>query len=209
MLAVIVPAHNEAQRIGRCLASLQRAASHPALAGETVMIIVVADDCSDGTEAIAREAGAVAVCTSVHDVSVARTAGADMAVWAGARWLAFVNAHAVVDEDWLAAQLAARADVVCGRTALHDAAAAPIVGAPRVHAGNFGVSAATYCRSAGFASCVDEDDHALGLAFEATGALIVHSDAVSAIASGHGAYRPRVDRPANDRFGGSLHAQAA
>ncbi len=210
MLAVIVPAHNEAQRIGRCLASLQRAASHPGLAGEPVMIVVVADDCSDGTEAIAREAGAVTVCTSIRDVSVARTAGADMAVWAGARWLAFVNAHAVVDEDWLAAQLAARADVVCGRTALHDAPPpVPAAGGAGVHAGNFGVSSATYCKSAGFSSCIDEDDRALGRALEATGALIVHSDAVSAIASGHGAYRPVVDRPANDRFGGAPHAQAA
>ncbi|MFT3802551.1 MAG: glycosyltransferase [Burkholderiaceae bacterium] len=222
MIAVIVPAHNEAQRIGRCLASVQRAARHPSLAGETVMIIVVADDCSDATETIAREAGAVTICMSVRDASVARTAGADMAVWAGARWLAFVNAHAVVAEDWLAAQLAEQADVVCGRTVLHDAAATATAtaataataiaataakpsagGGIRVHAGNFGVRTATYCKSAGFASCVDDDDLALGRALAATGALIVRCDVVSATAAGLGAYRTRVDRSANDGFAGS------
>ncbi|MFT4100392.1 MAG: glycosyltransferase [Burkholderiaceae bacterium] len=201
MIAVIVPAHNEAQRIGRCLASVQRAARHPSLAGETVMIIVVADDCSDATEAVAREAGAVTTCTSGRGASVARTAGADMAVWAGARWLAFVNAHAIVAEDWLAAQLAAQADVVCGRTALHDATTPSVGGGIRVHAGNFGVRAATYCKSTGFASCVDDDDLALGRALAATGALIVRCDTVSATAGGLDAYRARADRSANDGFG--------
>jgi cellulose synthase/poly-beta-1,6-N-acetylglucosamine synthase-like glycosyltransferase len=51
-ITVLVPAHNEAQRIGATLASLDAQTRRPD------RVIVVADNCSDGTEAIARTAGA-------------------------------------------------------------------------------------------------------------------------------------------------------
>lgn len=52
-LAVVIPAHNEERLIGRCVASV--IAAHPE-AGDG--IFVVADNCSDGTAAQARQAGA-------------------------------------------------------------------------------------------------------------------------------------------------------
>jgi len=52
--AVLVPARNEGAVIGACVASL-RALDHPADRFET---IVIADRCSDGTEAVAARAGA-------------------------------------------------------------------------------------------------------------------------------------------------------
>jgi exopolysaccharide biosynthesis WecB/TagA/CpsF family protein len=53
-LAVIVPAHNEERLVARCVASLL-AQTYPT---NLYRIIVVADNCSDGTESIARAAGA-------------------------------------------------------------------------------------------------------------------------------------------------------
>jgi 1,2-diacylglycerol 3-beta-glucosyltransferase len=51
---VIVPAHDEAAGIGRTISSLQRL-SWP---GEKYRIVVVADNCTDATAAVSREAGA-------------------------------------------------------------------------------------------------------------------------------------------------------
>ena len=51
-LTVLVPAHNEAQLIGRCVASLS-AQTHPA-----DRVVVIADNCEDDTATLARAAGA-------------------------------------------------------------------------------------------------------------------------------------------------------
>ena len=53
-LAVLVPAHNEADFIARCVRSLH-AQTYPS---ELYEVIVIADNCTDGTAAIARSAGA-------------------------------------------------------------------------------------------------------------------------------------------------------
>ncbi len=58
-LAVVVPAHNEEANIGGCVASLLSAASSsPASASYEVDIVVIADNCTDGTADRARAAGA-------------------------------------------------------------------------------------------------------------------------------------------------------
>lgn len=54
-LAIVVPAHNEAQGITRTLHSMQ---AQVALWPNT-RLLVVADNCSDDTAAVARTAGAV------------------------------------------------------------------------------------------------------------------------------------------------------
>ncbi len=51
-LAILVPAHNEEQLLGMCLRSLADAA-----AGRRAEVVVIADNCSDRTAEIAREAG--------------------------------------------------------------------------------------------------------------------------------------------------------
>jgi len=53
-LAVLVPAHDEARTIERCVASLRACAG----AGDDVDLVVVADNCTDDTAARARRAGA-------------------------------------------------------------------------------------------------------------------------------------------------------
>src|SRR5277367_3165959 len=71
-LAVIIPARNEAPRIGRCLGSIHRALEY---AGATAAeVIVVDDDSTDDTSQIARAHGAVAVRQSPR--------GGPLAAWA-------------------------------------------------------------------------------------------------------------------------------
>ncbi|WP_204352692.1 glycosyltransferase [Salinicola halophilus] len=48
----MIPAHDEEQLLGACLASVMAAARHPGLAGEAVTVVVVLDACRDGSAAI-------------------------------------------------------------------------------------------------------------------------------------------------------------
>lgn len=132
MIGVVVPAHNEQDRLARCLASIARAAAHPALAGETVRIMVVLDACTDGSaQVVARHAASAApgaapaagrrtrcevsaLSVQARNVGAARAAGAIRLVGQGARWLAFTDADTTVSRGWLAAQLGLGADAVCG-----------------------------------------------------------------------------------------------
>jgi len=54
LVVVLVPAHDEEALLSRCIASL-RAQDYPV---DRCRIVVIADNCSDGTAAVAREAGA-------------------------------------------------------------------------------------------------------------------------------------------------------
>lgn len=56
-ITAVVPAHNEAERIGATLASLEAQNRRPD------RVLVVADNCTDGTEEIARAAGAEVLIT--------------------------------------------------------------------------------------------------------------------------------------------------
>jgi 1,2-diacylglycerol 3-beta-glucosyltransferase len=117
-LVVLVPAHNEAALVGRCVASLLRQTYPRAL----YRVIVIADNCDDDTAAVAAAAGA--------DVMVRREPeqrGKGQALrWATDRLLdgdtsfdavVIVDADSVADEDLLralAARMDAGADVVQG-----------------------------------------------------------------------------------------------
>ncbi len=105
MIAVVIPAHNEAELVRACLVSVQAAATAPELHGEPLLVVVVADSCCDGTASIAETAGAIAIAVNFQNVGKARAVGAARALDAGARWLAFTDAETVVSHDWLVAQL--------------------------------------------------------------------------------------------------------
>lgn len=140
MIAIIVPAHNAEDHIDACLESLVRAARHPALAEDDVQITVVLDRCDDRTGWLARSWGVHTMDVEAGNVAVARKAGADAAVRAGARWLAFADAGSVVDVDWLAAQVAQGSEMVC--RAVVDGALD--TEHPSFRAANFGLSAKAY-----------------------------------------------------------------
>ncbi|KAK43788.1 glycosyl transferase [Caballeronia jiangsuensis] len=189
MLAVIIPAHNESELIGACVRSLGVAALHPLLRDEKTIVIVVADDCSDHTEAFAMAAGAVVLSVCKRNVGKARAQGADLAIAHGARWLAFTDADTQVAPDWLSSQLACQTDAVCGVIGITDWTGHPLnvkeefyktyrdeEGHRHIHGANLGCSAAAYRKAGGFQPLSFNEDVALVDALIATGASISWSN---------------------------------
>ncbi|WP_375342621.1 glycosyltransferase, partial [Clavibacter lycopersici] len=56
-VTVVIPARDEEELVGRCLASVGVAAARARVAGVRVRVILVADDCRDRTAEVARAAG--------------------------------------------------------------------------------------------------------------------------------------------------------
>jgi len=193
-VGIVVPAHDEAPSIGLCLRAIRRAARHPALAGIRVDVVVVLDACSDDTaEAVERVHG-VRVSTLEVDhrnVGQARRDGfaqlLDRLVEPRRRtWLATTDADTVVPADWLARQLAWRAQgahAVAGtvtvtdwadrgpllrtRFGAHQAALGTAHGHGHVHGANLGFDAAAYEAVGGMPGLGLAEDHALWTAFGA------------------------------------------
>jgi glycosyltransferase involved in cell wall biosynthesis len=141
LIAIIVAAHNAQDKIDACLESLMRAARHPALADEDVQITVVLNHCDDRTGWLARSWGVHTMDVHSGQACMARRSGADAAVRAGARWLAFADADTTVAEDWLAAQIAQSTDVVS--RVVYDGVLDTAPDAD-LHGVNFGLSAKAY-----------------------------------------------------------------
>jgi glycosyltransferase involved in cell wall biosynthesis len=73
LISFIIPAHNEEQLIGQCLASLHEAAL---ASGRAFEIIVAADACTDRTVEIARVAGAAVIEHERRQIAATRNLGA-------------------------------------------------------------------------------------------------------------------------------------
>ncbi|MDF3864058.1 glycosyltransferase [Pseudomonas denitrificans (nom. rej.)] len=186
MIGVLVPAHNEAELLGACLASLRQAALHPELNDESVCILVVLDACTDDSEAVARACGAAVLRVDERNVGHARRAGAAYLLELGARWLACTDADSSVDHDWLVRQLAFGAEAVCGtvRVAdwspraeqvrlIYDAHYQSSENHRHIHGANLGVCARAYQRAGGFRPLAADEDVHLVRDLERSGARIV------------------------------------
>ncbi|SAL01773.1 Glycosyl transferase family 2 [Caballeronia pedi] len=191
MLSVVIPAHNEAALIGPCLNSVRVAASHPGLGGERVLIVVVADGCSDLTEAIAVSCGALVLSTSKHNVGSARDLGARLAIAHETRWLAFTDADTTVHADWLVEQLECATDAVCGVITISDwtghhaetradfvTTYRDVEGHRHVHGANFGLSTLAYEATGGFQPLTFNEDVALVQALTESGFTIAWTNKV-------------------------------
>ena len=202
MLAVIVPANNEEDTIGPCLRSLRMAARWPGLQGETVLLIVVLDACTDATAGIATEAGAMLVSLKARNVGMARAEGAKLALSLGARWLAFTDADTMVAPDWLHVQMSLCSDAVCGTVGVTDwgtygepmrrhfnATYTDADGHQHIHGANLGVSAQAYQRVGGFEPLASSEDVALVRALQAVGARIAWSAAPRVVTSARRGFR--------------------
>lgn len=190
MLAIVIPAHNEAQYIGECLTSVMLATRHEDLSGESVHICVVLDSCTDQTGFIASSFGVDTVTVHARAVGVARAAGAARALGMGARWLSFTDADTLVPADWLVRQLSIGADVVCGTVTVRDwehhhesvkqdffSTYRAADGHRHIHGANLGVSAPAYLRAGGFRSLDVDEDVALVGALEGIGTRIAWTGA--------------------------------
>lgn len=202
MLGVVVPAHDEEEHIEACLQSLRVASRHRSLGGEKVMIVVVLDACTDGTAAVARLLGATVVETDARNVGIARSVGADVALAAGARWLAFTDADSVVAPEWLSAQLMQCTDAVCGTIEVkdwgdygdamriqHQQTYRDVDGHGHIHGANLGVSAAAYLQVGGFQPLSSSEDVALVNALRVNGASIAWSASPRVVTSARRRFR--------------------
>lgn len=228
MIAVIVPAHNEEDHIVACLASIGVAARCPYLYGEQTVVIVALDDCDDGTLGIARRMGATTISLASRNVGAARALGAQLALAAGARWLAFTDADSQVAPDWISAQLALSSDAVCGTVAVSDWGTYgkamrqhyaetynDVDGHGHIHGANLGVSATAYELAGGFKLLESSEDVALVNTLQATGAVIAWSAAPRVTTSSRRNYRApggfgetlaRVERQTSGRHSNKANA---
>jgi len=223
MIGIAIPAHDEAACLDACLDALLAAARDPALDGEAVRVCIVLDACSDDSAGVVRRrqsefAGAGVVLDALEvqarRVGAARAAGARHLLDLGARWLAFTDADTRVASNWLAAQLALDADVVCGSVAVDDwsphAQQAQALrdyfdgfyqdrdGHRHIHGANLGVSAAAYRAVGGFQDVPCHEDVLLVRALEGIGARFAWSARPRVFTSA------RTDARARGGFGDTL-----
>jgi glycosyltransferase involved in cell wall biosynthesis len=202
LIAAIVPAHNEEALVGDCVRSLVTAARCPALLGETVVVLVVLDACTDQTEAAAQRAGAETISLNARNVGATRAFGAQWAIKRQARWLAFTDADTVVTPSWISAQLSQRSDAVCGTVAVsdwgsygermrrhYDATYTDADGHSHIHGANLGVSSQAYLAAGGFPSVTSSEDVALVSALQRIGASVAWSAAPRVFTSARRAFR--------------------
>ncbi|GLZ46383.1 glycosyl transferase [Actinomycetospora sp. NBRC 106375] len=219
-VGVVVPAHDEEELLADCLAGL-RAAAGAVRDRARVAVLVVADACSDRTEAIARRHHVGVRRLAARNVGRARAAGAAtlLARRIPPVWLATTDADSVVPRDWLSAQLAARdagADAWVGTVAVTDWAGLPHPvrhhyraayddggsgdAHRHVHGASLGIAAEAYRAVGGFPPRATAEDVALVAALDRGGYRVLRDRAHPVVTSA------RTDGRAPDGFAGHLRA---
>jgi glycosyltransferase involved in cell wall biosynthesis len=204
-VAVVVPAADEEERIGRCLASIAAAARHLARreAGIAVSVIVTLDGCRDGTAAIcATFPGVTTVTTTSRNVGAARRAGTQAALRRRAGparelWLASTDADSAVPADWLTAMVAAEGrglrlvlgtvlpgpDLQAATRARWHAGHDLREGHPHVHGANLGLRADAYLALGGWRPLATGEDADLARRAAAAGLPISRTAAIPVVTS--------------------------
>jgi glycosyltransferase involved in cell wall biosynthesis len=216
MIGVIVPAHNEESLIGECLEAVNAAACDRALNGEPVVVVVCADACDDATEVIARQHGAIVISTRSCNVGLARAHAAKLALTHKARWIGSTDADSRVPPNWLSAQLAHRADAVCGTVRVNDwgLLGSQVIerfcrgyrnanGHRHIHGANIGVSRDAYLAVGGFQAAVAHEDVRLIERLSDAGRRIAWSSSPCVVTSA------RLDARAPQGFGALLSQTVA
>ncbi len=204
-LVVVVPVRNEAERLGRSLASLGSAVWSARRRGLRCVVRVVLDACTDDSASVAArhpfavvhsDAGLVGTARAVGVASALRDLGG---VPRNRVWIANTDADSMVPPNWLVsfADLAeAGADVVLGTVRPDFAEVSPRYranwlhthepGAPagNVHGANLGLRASTYSAAGGFAAVAEHEDAVLIDRCRRLRARIVASDVAEVTTSG-------------------------
>lgn len=194
-VGVIIPARDEEEYIGRCLASVLASARH---VEARVEVIVAADGCLDRTVAIARSFRGVRVIElESSNVGAARAAAASLALRRGATWLASTDADSAVPLNWVAHQVASESagwDAVVG-TVRPDFAELDELqraawlrthtpGEPNghVHGANLGIRGSVYSEAGGFRLMPEHED--VDLVARLLTARVLASDEAEVVTSG-------------------------
>jgi glycosyltransferase involved in cell wall biosynthesis len=98
-LSIIIPAFNEERLIERCLQSIFASLAANLTSSFTSEIIVVDNNSTDNTAALARQAGAQIVFEPINQIGRARNTGAAVAT---GNWLLFLDADSVLNPGLLA-----------------------------------------------------------------------------------------------------------
>ncbi|MGE1173228.1 glycosyltransferase family 2 protein [Pseudomonas sp. BW7P1] len=216
MIGILIPAHNEEERLDDCLRAALRAATHAMLAGEQVEILIVLDSCTDRSAEIVSQYPVLALSINARNVGLARAIGAQRLLERGARWISCSDADSRVADDWLVAQLGLGVDAVCGTVTVehwHDLIdeAAKIRyhhhyqacdGHRHIHGANLGISAQAYKRAGGFQALACDEDVQLVRQLERSGASIAWSHRPQVVTSA------RLDSRARGGFGDYLRQLA-
>lgn len=219
-IVVVIPAHDERERIAACVGSVIDAARATGLPTE---IRVVLDACTDGTsEEIPAGSGQVGVVKRVIDarnVGVARATGVDPHDLRADVWLAHTDADTIVDAGWLAAQLAhadGGADAVVGTIGVADWEQRPgpvrplfekvyrdEPGHDHVHGANLGVRGSAYGWGGGFRPMGESEDVDLVARLVESGARVARVSDCRVVTSA------RVSRRTGGGMSGYLDALSA
>lgn len=213
-LLVVVPAHDEEERIGATVASVLRSAAHLATTAPDVAVrlIVVADGCTDATVERARAAGAEVLELERCGVGAARAAGIAHALGSVSGsvpddrvWLANTDADTVVPEKWLLEHVehARHHDALVGTVRPDPSDLSPEMygrwqrtrereeSIGSIHGANLGVRASAYLAAGGFGGEPLHEDVLLVERLHAAGARVGATDRGEVTTSGR--RRNRVD----------------
>jgi len=203
-VAVIVPAHNEEELIGACLASVAAAVSQVRDDAD-VGLWAVLDACTDRSASIAAAMGAQILTVDRRSVGAARAAGVSAALerFAGIPperlWTAHTDADSVVPANWLRHQLELSrqgSDVVIGtvrpdfrdldaeQVAAWWATHTPGLANGHVHGANLGIRASALLEAGGFADAAVHEDVWLVDAIRENGGRLTATDAAWVRTSG-------------------------
>lgn len=213
---VVVPAHNEEDRLGACLAAVREAARAVEI---PVHMIVAADACTDNTAAVAAARGVLVAGLYACNAGAARAAGATellrrmAATDPAAIWLATTDADTIVPPGWLHRQLSYAAqgwDVVLGSVTATDwnehppNAPAVFTATPESGTGpradvsgvNLGIRASAYIAAGGFQALRTGEEHALFMAATRARCQILQASDISVLTAAR--RRVRVHRGFSD-----------
>ncbi len=211
-LAVVVPVNDEESLLPRALTSLEAAVARVGTERPDVRVevVLVLDDCTDDSEALARSSPFTVVETAFRRVGAARAAGVEAAASAlggdlpAGLWIASTDADSAVPPHWLVHQVAlaeAGADLVIGTVrpdfddltpaqraawlATHPAGRAN----GHVHGANLGIRGDLYVAAGGFPAVAEHEDVDLVARARHAGARVVASDHGCVLTSGRAAGR--------------------
>ena len=205
VVVVVVPVHNEAALLNRCLTALGGAVAAAARRGIRCVVRVVLDDCTDDSALIAARHPFPTVEIAAARVGDARARGVEAAIYELRSispervWIANTDADSAVPPNWIVAQCdaaATGADVFIGTVRPDFADLGPrhrrlwlhthSPGAPNghVHGASLGIRADVYTAAGGFGAVEEHEDVELVQRCRMLGASLCASDAAEVLTSG-------------------------